>query len=184
MSPAEDKDCTPRWGVQEHGREGTGWHSAGGGRNRRLEPPLGHQATHLWKHHLSLRGKGCLRNKQQHTGESMTGGHHDWRGKPSYTRRGSERQRGKTVTQDSTARRGPGVQSGFLPLPSQPGKANSLHWITTERTDRAAMQRAIKNCGKEQQNSLWRKQSRKKNVTTEVDKVKIITQNSSDFFFF
>jgi len=36
------------------------------------------------------------------------GGHHGWRGKPSYTRLGSERQRGKeTVPQGSTERKGP-----------------------------------------------------------------------------
>ena len=68
--PAEDGDCTPRWGPGAALRRNRGG-SAGGAGNRRLGPPSGPQATHLLKCHLSLRGKGHLRKKQLNPGESM-----------------------------------------------------------------------------------------------------------------
>lgn len=45
------------------------------------------------------------------------------------------------------------------------------------------MQRTIKKLWKRTAKLPKKKTQQEKNVTTEVDKVKIITQNSTDFFF-
>lgn len=142
--------CWRRWG------RGFGLHLGPGG--------VGAHAALLWKCHHSLREGGALKSGLHLGAKEVMGGHEDWRGgppTPGSVLRGWE---GEKQHLREVQEKGAPEQRLATHLSHHwnllPGKANSLHWITTKRTT----QETIKNCGKEQHNSLQRKHSRIKTL--------------------
>ena len=117
----------------------------------------------------------------------VTGGTSGLEGELPYARLGSERQRGKeTVPQGSAERKEP-ESTAWAPSPFPAVSCQEKQAHSTEQQPREQTEQPCKRLYKTpEKNSKthYKENAAGKNVATEVDKVKIITQNSTTFFFF